>query len=197
MNDLTRLLKRVAADLDRLDIRWALVGGMAVSARTKPRFTHDLDFAIAVASDAEAEAVIRSLVTESYQMPQVFEQTRAGRLGIVRMKAPYDREYFVDLIFASSGVEPELIEAATPLRVAPGLNVPVAPIPHLIAMKTLSVSRRRRQDRIDLEILIETATSEELNDARRLVALIVERGYQQSVDLKRRLARLIAGCQKK
>ena len=34
----------------------ALIGGLAVSARTEPRFTRDADLAVAVTSDAEAEA---------------------------------------------------------------------------------------------------------------------------------------------
>lgn len=42
-------------------IPFALVGGLAVSARTEPRFTRDADLAVALASDAEAEALIREL----------------------------------------------------------------------------------------------------------------------------------------
>ena len=37
------------------EIDTALVGGIAVSTRTEPRFTRDLDFAVAVADDAAAE----------------------------------------------------------------------------------------------------------------------------------------------
>lgn len=36
---------------------WALVGGLAISARIEPRFTRDLDIAIAVENDARAEEV--------------------------------------------------------------------------------------------------------------------------------------------
>ena len=197
MTELLQLLQRVAADLNRLEVRWALVGGMAVSARTRPRFTHDLDFAIAVASDEEAEAVVRSLITEGYQMPSVFEQTKAGRLSVIRTHPPYSRQYFVDFLFASCGIEPEIIEDATPLKVSRGVSVPAAQISHLIAMKTISFSRRRKQDGIDLEVLIETATASEIEHAQRLVALMVERGFQQKVDLKRRLQRLISNHRKK
>ena len=38
-------------------VRFALVGGVAVAARTEPRFTRDLDFAISVGTDQEADAV--------------------------------------------------------------------------------------------------------------------------------------------
>ena len=41
---------------------FALIGGLAVSARSEPRFTRDADFAVSVGSDAEAEddALVRA-----------------------------------------------------------------------------------------------------------------------------------------
>ena len=36
----------------------AVVGGIAVSVRTEPRFTRDIDFAVAVESDADAETYL-------------------------------------------------------------------------------------------------------------------------------------------
>jgi hypothetical protein len=43
-------LRAAVSDLNAIGVRWALVGGLAVSARAVPRFTKDLDFAVAVAS---------------------------------------------------------------------------------------------------------------------------------------------------
>ncbi|MFD4433276.1 nucleotidyl transferase AbiEii/AbiGii toxin family protein, partial [Nocardia sp. NPDC058497] len=60
MNVLEAALRRARADVDKLGYRWALVGGFAVSARSIPRFTHDIDLAIAVADDSDAEAMVRS-----------------------------------------------------------------------------------------------------------------------------------------
>ena len=51
-------LRKAVADLNAVRARWALVGGLAVSARTIPRFTKDLDFAVAVADDGEAEETV-------------------------------------------------------------------------------------------------------------------------------------------
>jgi hypothetical protein len=39
MNPLTAALRRASEDLNRSGLRWALVGGFAVSARAEPRFT--------------------------------------------------------------------------------------------------------------------------------------------------------------
>ena len=61
------VLRRVAAELSRTGCPFALVGGLAVSARTEPRFTRDVDLAVAVASDTEAEALIHRLRTAGYR----------------------------------------------------------------------------------------------------------------------------------
>jgi hypothetical protein len=54
VNLLDAALKRIATDLDRVGVTWALIGGFAVSARSQPRFTHDVDIAVAVRDDGEA-----------------------------------------------------------------------------------------------------------------------------------------------
>lgn len=51
MNRVEAALRRVASDLDARGVRWALVGGFAVSARTEPRFTRDVDVAVLVEDD--------------------------------------------------------------------------------------------------------------------------------------------------
>lgn len=47
--------------LRELKLHWSLIGGMAVSARSEPRFTRDLDVAVSVVSDDEAEEVVRKM----------------------------------------------------------------------------------------------------------------------------------------
>ena len=58
---LHKLLHRVSEDLTASGATYALVGGLAVSARTEPRFTRDLDLVVAVTNDREAEALINFL----------------------------------------------------------------------------------------------------------------------------------------
>lgn len=76
------------------------------------------------------------------------EHERVSRLTTVRLLPPGQDEegIIVHLLFASSGIERELAEAATPLEVLPGVSVPVATLGHLLAMKLLAmddVTRRR------------------------------------------------------
>jgi hypothetical protein len=39
-------LRRAVADLNALNTRWALVGGLVILVRSVPRFTKDLDFQV-------------------------------------------------------------------------------------------------------------------------------------------------------
>jgi hypothetical protein len=49
------VLTQAAEDLDGMSAQWAIIGGLAVSARTAPRFTQDIDFAVSVTGDTQAE----------------------------------------------------------------------------------------------------------------------------------------------
>src|SRR6185437_6664854 len=131
-------LQRVCGDLDELAKRYALVGGLAVSARAEPRLTRDVDLAVAVRDDADAEALIRELAARGYRLVMSVEQTRTGRLSTVRLAPPQRTALVVDLLFASSGIEPEVAEAAERIELFPGLVAPVARSGHLIAMKLLA-----------------------------------------------------------
>lgn len=74
-----------------------------MSARTEPRFTRDADIAVAVASDAEAKALIRGLHALGYVIEAVVEQNAVGRLATARLtRARQPARTVVDLLFASS-----------------------------------------------------------------------------------------------
>lgn len=175
------ILPTAAADLDAVGARWALIGGMAVTLRTEPRFTRDVDFAVAVAGDAEAEATVYRLCARGYTHKAVLEQDYLGRMSTVRLVRRHgDSEVVVDLLFASSGIEPEIVAAASLVEVLPHVRIPVATVGHLIAMKTLA---GRHQDFRDLEYLIPAASSADLVVARESVHLIHVRGYSRDADV--------------
>jgi predicted nucleotidyltransferase len=191
VNRLESALATLARDLARHDKSAALVGGLAVSARTEPRLTRDLDLAVAVAGDAEAEGLIQALVANGYTTVALVEQEATRRLATVRLAFPGEdtRGVVADLLFASSGIEPLVVAEAEPLEVLPGLVVLVARVGHLVALKLLSRDDRRRpQDRIDLRALLKIVTDAELERARVAVELMEERGYACGRDLKGALA---------
>lgn len=166
--------------------RFAVVGGFAVSVRTEPRFTRDIDLAVSVASDREAEALVAALGGAGYQAFQLLEQETSGRLATVRLRKAGGQEepLVVDLLFSSSGIEPEVVAAATQ-ELLPGLGVlPVAVCGHLIALKLLSRrDKGRPNDAADLEGLLGVATRADAEVARAAVQLITERGYNRGRDL--------------
>ncbi|MFI5394887.1 MAG: nucleotidyl transferase AbiEii/AbiGii toxin family protein [Candidatus Binatia bacterium] len=140
MNRLAGALARLLGHLTICGVRGALVGGLAVSARAEPRLTRDLDLAVEVVSDAEAERLIQRLVTLGYATVAIIEQEHTHRLATVRLRLPgaSERGVVADLLFASSGIEAEVVAAAEPLEVFPGVVVPVAQIGHLVALKLLA-----------------------------------------------------------
>jgi hypothetical protein len=192
VNGLEDVLRAAVVDLTDLRLRWALVGGLAVSVRTEPRFTRDVD--LVIAGDQAAEQAVHALQRRGYRILALLEHEAAGRLATARLapKGEGEAGSVLDVLFASSGIELEVAEAAEPLEILPGLRVPVASVGHLLALKLLSRDDRTRpQDQVDVVKLLSVAQPPDLDAARSAVALIHSRGFQRGRDLARDLERLI------
>lgn len=175
-----------AADLLRLlETRFALVGGLAVSMRAEARFTRDVDLALSVTDDGQAERVVAAFVQRGYAAHIVVEQKEARRLATVRLLPPGEPEdgVVLDLLFASSGIEPELVAAAETMEVFPNITVPVATTGHLLATKLLARAENRPQDSIDLYHLKQNASPGELSRCRSALEQIEERGFARGKSL--------------
>jgi predicted nucleotidyltransferase len=159
--------------------RFAVVGGLAVSVRTTPRFTRDLDVAVAVADDVEAEAMVLALRNAGWTVGAVVEQSSRERLATVRFTGPGPERFELDLLFASSGIEAEIVEGATVEAIAPSVAVPVACAAHLVALKLLAEEESRPHDGNDLLALAAVMTEAEWARAERAVGLIMDRGYHR------------------
>jgi hypothetical protein len=78
------ILKQATADLDAIGARWAIIGGLAVAVRSEPRFTKDVDLAVAVADDREAEDLVNRMqfaATRSAQSLSRITRTGSRRHG--------------------------------------------------------------------------------------------------------------------
>lgn len=194
MNRLEATLLDVVTRLDRLQVGCALVGGLAVSARTEPRFTRDVDLVVVADDDRAAESVVKQLLGVGFGMLATVEQEAVGRLATVRLLPPGQTEegVVVDLLFASSGIEPEVVLAADPIDVFPELSVPVATVAHLIALKVLSRDIDRPQDDIDLRSLLRAASDADVSAAREALDLVSERGFERGRDLAAALEIVVA-----
>lgn len=193
MTALLDSLSAAADDLSDLHRPFALVGGLAVSLRAEPRFTRDADLVVSVDSDTVAELMVNELLMRGYSVEAVVEQTTLGRLATARLRSRVRDGVIVDLLFASSGIEAEVADAAESLIVARGLTMPVARVGHLIALKVLSQdAERRRQDLIDLDALKLVAGDTDWSAAVEACQLITDRGFNRGRDLVRLLAELRA-----
>lgn len=189
MSDLAAALARLKEDLQALAVRWAVIGGLAVSVRAEPRTTLDVDVIVVVGDDAQAEATVRQLIGRGYRFTDegVFEQRAAHRLATVRLAAPpRESSIVVDVMFASSGIESEIVAGSERMEVFSDVFVPVASRGHLIAMKVLA---GRPQDKADVFALMRLAEVSDLDSARRALRLIERRGFHRGRPLIDILAR--------
>jgi hypothetical protein len=196
VNRLEEALYRIRGELERLGARWALIGGIAVSVRAEPRTTRDIDVAVAVDGDAEAESLVRELRVRGYGLEPdgVLEQEQTGRLATVRLLSPAgagDPGVTVDLMFASSGIEREVVGAATDLAIVADRAepIPIATRGHLIALKVLA---GRAQDVADAVALIQAAEEADIRETREALHEISRRGYSRGKNLMVALENLIA-----
>lgn len=192
----TRLLtalRRIAEALNERHQQWALIGGLAVSIRAEPRFTRDIDLAVAVDDDASAEALVSHLQGLGFSLRLSLEQTALSRLATVRLLPPGEPEQgvVIDLLFASSSIEAEICIEAEPVEIAPDLVVPVARAGHLVATKLLAVSPDRPQDEADLQTLLAQLTPDDharaVSAVERIEQMGANRGRSLRLELDRRL----------
>ena len=151
-----------------------------MSARAEPRFTRDVDVAVLVDGDAAAEQLVRSLTADGYSLEALVEQDAVGRLATARLISPGVNGVgvVVDLIFATAGIEAEIVAEAEVLEILPGVSMPVATTGHLVALKLLARDDETRpQDAADLLALASILGPEDRRTARTAVELIVERGF--------------------
>lgn len=191
MNIVERALRDFLA-LRPNDTAIAVVGGVAVSARTEPRFTRDLDLAVASTDDDEAANYVFRLRQVGYEIVTALEQTTQQRLSTVRLRRR-GRGPIVDLLFAACGIETEVVQASEPIEIGAGLIADVARVGHLIAMKLVSRDARRRpRDQQDLVELAKVADALEWQRAEAAIELIQQRGFSRGRDLQAGLAEIRA-----
>lgn len=195
MQSVDSVLRQAASDLEAIGARWAVIGGLAVAFRAEPRFTKDVDLAVAVANDQEAEAIVNRLQVRGYALASLVEQDYVNRLATARLVRPQagTSSAFIDLLFANSGIEDEIVRRADLLEVLPDVFMPVASIGHLIALKALA---GRHQDFTDLGYLISAASDADLDEAKAAAAAIEARGFNRGQNLSHDLAVMLSEARK-
>lgn len=182
-------LLHIARALEAAGQSFAVVGGVAVALRGEPRFTRDVDLALAIRRDADLERLVFGLRAAGYGVAALVEHEARGRLATARLHSPAG--LVVDLIAASCGIEAEVVSRATSVVIEEIGPVPVARAEELLAMKILSMTEKRPQDRMDAIGLILVNEQLDLNVVRDDLRLITERGFHRDQDLFAKLSALL------
>jgi len=192
-------LRRIAEDLNQLNLRWALVGGLAYSVHAEPRTARDVDVALAVSGNEEMDLIADALIKKGYWDKQIlFAASPVRRMG-GRIMVPSQRPYAIplNLLSSSSGIEHEVVEHATALEILPNLTVPVASRGYLLAMKVLSQNHPDRlHDKTDLNALILNSDPQDVKTARKALELITSRGFNHDRNLLTELEGFLAAASK-
>jgi hypothetical protein len=191
LRDFAQFLLQIQRDLNNLDVDWCLIGGLAVAARGEPRFTKDIDLAVATPDDRASEGLIFALQGTGYRILAILEQQVSGRLATVRLSPPGSPEpMIIDLLFASSGIESSIVQRAELMEVFPKVRVQVASLGDLIAMKILARDDETRpQDRLDLKSLLGRSSPSDRLSARQaleqIMSLQCHRGRELAHELQK------------
>lgn len=161
---------------------FAVVGGLAASVRGEVRFTRDVDLAVSVQSDEDAENVVHEFVRAGWVVLATVEQDAQKRMATARLRG--SSNVVCDLIFATTGIEPEIVAAAEPVAILRDLVVPTATAESLLAMKVLSATEKRVRDIADIQALLANSTRIDAFRVERLLELIEARGYARGQDLR-------------
>lgn len=153
-NGIIKVLTKVARILDELNIKYSLIGGLAVSMLSKPRATEDVDFLILLPEDKKKNLVHRlkqNFTIIQNKEPFNLNDTKIWRL-ILKEKQAEDYEFIVlDFLLVNSeyGIYKKAIDDALNINIF-NTEIKVADVESLIEIKKLS---NRKQDLIDIEEL--------------------------------------------
>lgn len=190
MNRLEAALAEVRRDFDALGRPWALVGALAVAARAEARATLDVDVAIAVEDPGQAAEIVSKLRAMGYR----WQSDLGSRMTSFLIPEGPDAGLRLDVLFSLTGIEPEVASRAAIIEVIPGLELPVASLGDLIALKALGAGEPGREhDWRDLRALVARSSREDLVIARAAIALIGARGHASANQLEARLATVLDG----
>jgi len=168
LRDLAQHLRAIHAD-------FAVIGGLAASARGEARFTRGIDIAVSVEGDARAEEILFELGQRGYRVIATVEQELVGRLATARSIDV--RGVVCDLVFATCGVEREVVASAQGIELFPGVDLPTASVEALLAMKTLSAVAERPRDLGDVQAIVRANPEFDESAVRGLLMTIEARGY--------------------
>jgi hypothetical protein len=145
--------KRILAALEREDVRYVLIGAMAMAAQGLVRATHDLDFFVAPESENvdRLKKAFKNLFDNDPNVDEISAEDLAGDYPAVEYTPPHGR-YSVDILsrLGEAFSYPDVESGSEILTTAEGNQISVATPRMLYRMKRDTV---RPQDRLDAEVI--------------------------------------------
>lgn len=141
--DFAAALRRLGDHLDAADVRWAVIGGLALAVRGAGRLTHDLDIVTERRAQDGLIAFLESLGYETLHASEGYSNHAHSDPGLGR----------IDVVYVDDDTSRKLFAEASEEEIFPGLNAHVPRAEHLIAMKVLAARNdptRRLQELADI-----------------------------------------------
>ena len=172
MKNLEKSLEEFAGELDKAFKKgelagYALIGGLAVSARSKPRATKDIDFLVSAEKDFFSKTFPEILESKGHSY-KIFKGGWDDPVnGLIRV---YDEDgsELVDIIPVFWKWQDEIVKNAEKLKVFEGVSIPVARIEDLVILKLVAGGP---QDMLDIEELLKVGKVQQNIDKERLLNL--------------------------
>jgi hypothetical protein len=120
-----------------------------------------------------------------FEIIALVEHETRSRLATARLVSPSD--LIIDLIASTCGIEEEIVNRATAVTLPEVGDLPVARTEELLAMKVLSMTDKRPQDRTDVINLVLINTTLDVDAVRSNLRLITARGFHRDQDLLAKL----------
>lgn len=140
--------KRLASELEKKNVRYALVGGVAMAFYTDPRFTQDIDFLIESDDFAKTKSILENEGYFESAAPWSFRNVAIEMHRFLKVAAKED-EMMIDILIAKEDKVSRIIKNAQEADSEDG-KVVVANKKDLIWLKR---RRASKQDQADIERL--------------------------------------------
>ena len=175
----------VAAALQAMHHPFAVVDGVAAEGDTA-HVTNAVDFAVGADDDADVQSILDALRAQGFEA-RIAERSK-GRMSAAQLDWGDDD---VRLLFASTGIEREIVNDARDAEVTGVGRLRLARVEDLLAVKIVRIAATRPRDRADAHVLLMQNPELRLGDVSERLALITSRGFHREQDLAAKLQFLL------
>lgn len=141
-------LQRIAFSLDQLGVPYAIIGGVAVSIQSVPRYTEDIDAVIWFGEDGW-QNLLESLKQHGF-VPRAADPIQFAQRNRLLLLTD-SNSVQIDIAFGALPFEEELVKTAKAVELSDGFRLKVASPEALVLMKAIAW---RPKDQLDIRDLV-------------------------------------------